>query len=144
MYFKNEWCFHDFDDTKFFVNVWKDSVKNYVKECTRYWIKTKYLPVSLKNLKFLQNVLHRHTIIPEFFENFKSIRSGCFGSGGKTRITLYICIGWRKKDLQEKFKKPEHMERINKTPTTETGEPSAARSWKTKNPVKWGKTIGTR
>jgi hypothetical protein len=27
----------------------------------------KYLPVSLKNLKFLQTVLQRYTIIPEFF-----------------------------------------------------------------------------
>jgi hypothetical protein len=39
----------------------------------------KYLPVSLK-----------HTIIPEFFENFKSIRSVCFRSGRKTWITLYL------------------------------------------------------
>jgi hypothetical protein len=29
-------------------------------------------------LKFLQNVLQRYIIIPEFFGNFKSIRSGCF------------------------------------------------------------------
>jgi hypothetical protein len=25
IYFKNLWCFHDFNDTKFFLNVWKDS-----------------------------------------------------------------------------------------------------------------------
>jgi hypothetical protein len=31
--------------------------------------KTKYLPVALKNLKFLQNVLQRYKIIPDFFEN---------------------------------------------------------------------------
>jgi hypothetical protein len=43
-----------------------------------------YYVVSLKNLKFLQNVLQGYTIIPEFFENFKSIRSVCFRSGGKT------------------------------------------------------------
>jgi hypothetical protein len=34
-----------------------------------------YVLVSLKNLKFLQNILQRYTIIPEFFENFKSIRN---------------------------------------------------------------------
>jgi hypothetical protein len=50
-----------------------------------YQIKTKYLPVLLKNLKFLQNILQRYTIIAEFFENFKSIRiGGCFRWGGKT------------------------------------------------------------
>jgi hypothetical protein len=31
----------------------------------------KYLPVSLKKLKFLQNILQRYTIILEFFENFR-------------------------------------------------------------------------
>jgi hypothetical protein len=48
------------------------------------YLKMKYLPVSLKKFKFLQKFLQRYTIIPEFFENFKSIRSGCFRSGGKT------------------------------------------------------------
>jgi hypothetical protein len=43
-----------------------------------------YLPVSLKKIKFLQDILQRYIIISEFFENFKSIRSGCFRSGGKT------------------------------------------------------------
>jgi hypothetical protein len=43
-----------------------------------------YLPVSLKKFKFLQDILQRYIIISEFFENFKSIRSGCFRSGGKT------------------------------------------------------------
>jgi hypothetical protein len=35
------------------------------------------IPDSLKNLKSLQNVLKRYIIILEFFDNFKSIRSGC-------------------------------------------------------------------
>jgi hypothetical protein len=35
-------------------------------------------------LKFLQNVLQRYTIIPDFFENSCSIESGCFRSGDKT------------------------------------------------------------
>jgi hypothetical protein len=52
IYFKNEGCFHDFND-----------------------INEIFILVSLKNMKFLQNVLQRYTIIPEFFENFKSIRS---------------------------------------------------------------------
>jgi hypothetical protein len=45
--------------------------------------------LSQKKWKYLQNVLQRYTIIPEFFENFKSIRSRCFRSGGKNWITLY-------------------------------------------------------
>jgi hypothetical protein len=45
------------------------------------------LPVSLK--KKLQNVLQRYTIIPELFDNFKSIRSGCFRSRGKISLILY-------------------------------------------------------
>jgi hypothetical protein len=52
---------------------------------------TLYLPVSLKKLKFLQNIL-RYIIIPEFFENFKSIINRCFRSGGKTWITLYVNV----------------------------------------------------
>jgi hypothetical protein len=42
-------------------------------------------------LKFLQNIL-RYIIIPEFFENFKSIINRCFRSGGKTWITLYVNV----------------------------------------------------
>jgi hypothetical protein len=42
---------------------------------------------SLKNLKFLQNVWQRYTIIPTFLGNFKAIRSVCFCSGG---IVFYI------------------------------------------------------
>jgi hypothetical protein len=48
-----------------------------------------YLPVSLKRNKFLQNVLQQYTIIPELFDNFKSIRSGCFRSRGKISLILY-------------------------------------------------------
>jgi hypothetical protein len=40
-------------------------------------------------LKCLQIVLQWYTIIPEFFENFKLIRRGCFRSGGKTWLTRY-------------------------------------------------------
>jgi hypothetical protein len=39
----------------------------------------------IKNIEiFTECSTAMHKIIPEFFENFKSIRSGCFGSGGKT------------------------------------------------------------
>jgi hypothetical protein len=41
-------------------------VKNNVSQCSVYSIKTKYLLVSFKNLKFLQNVLstasHNHSL----------------------------------------------------------------------------------
>jgi hypothetical protein len=43
-----------------------------------YRIKMKYLPVSLKNVKFLHFYSDTQYIVPEFFENFKSVRGGCF------------------------------------------------------------------
>jgi hypothetical protein len=99
IYFKKRWCFHDFSHTKFFLNVYIFS---------GYWIKMKWneydLPVSLKKMKFLQNILQRYTIVPEFFGNFKSIINGCFRSGGKTWI-----IRWQPYNFFSNFWKKLHM-----------------------------------
>jgi hypothetical protein len=38
----------------------------------------KYLPVLLKNFKFLQNILQRYTIILDFFENLNRLEVGVF------------------------------------------------------------------